>query len=282
MTTSCFLIPVHPKHYEYVYAIIRQQNCPFPIYFCFTDRKDYSTFEMKDALKSSQYHAIIIEDLIRLDHETRQSFDRVGSWINVKKLLGLKFIFKNTSFDHILIVDAEIRFIVPSINPSAMLYELFVQKSVSSKVIIGTDLNGRSEVVQSINLSSMSVLPSNWLPRLSMLTNNGQFLAWWTNVPIYERKYLKDFFNMIGDDFVDKLVYRSFDHVIYYLFLAFRGYISFINVPYGLEPSPYLSHFQEVYNSYPLLWVNNKIYSKHKDWFIDKPDIFMVFHLDRA
>lgn len=146
---------------------------------------------------------------------------------------------------------------------------------------MGTEHNGGAEIIQRINGAAMSMLPGEWGVRLSEMTNGKRFLAWFTNVPVYERKYLGEFFEVLGEDFYKKVTYHSFDYVIYYLFLAYKGYVSFERVDVGLEYYPRADKFKEISEKYPLLWVTNRIYAGDPEYFGAHPHVFMIFHLDR-
>ena len=179
-----------------------------------------------------------------------------------------------------IICDAEIMFL----NKKGT-YEA-IKKVCQRAEIMGTELIGDTEPVQTINQQSIRVLPYEWRQELKALTNHYRFIAWWSNIPVYERKYLPEFFKILGSNYLGKLNFYSFDHVIYYLFLVYRGYWKFCPIEkYGhsvvLECSPYLNVFKDVSKHFPLLWVNYQTYVQDLMYFQENPDVFMVFHLDR-
>jgi len=278
-TSSCILIPVYPRHYPYLVDVLQMNNAPFPIYVCFTNREEFDLFDKKELFIAPKYNFFFLEDLIDL-RRYRKRFNEVGSWINVKKFVGLKHLHDTTQFDHFLVIDAEVKFLT---SPELCCdYEAFVKQSVDSRVIIGTCINGKHEVIQTINNTSMDLLPSEWRTKLEELTCNKEYLAWWSTIPIYERKYLDDFYEVLGPDYFTKLVYRSFDYVIYYLFLIFKGYVTLKTVPWGLECSPRLEHFLEISAENIILWVSRRIYDKDPEYFKSRPEVMIIFHLDRA
>lgn len=51
----CFLIPVHPPHYHYIYSLIdklKLNNIKIDICLVFSTGKDYDTFYMKNEIQS--------------------------------------------------------------------------------------------------------------------------------------------------------------------------------------------------------------------------------------
>ena len=276
----CFLIPVHPKHYHYVYDIMNKSyDVPFVCYILFTNRGEYELFGLKYVFgeEEGKFRALFLEDLCAL-RDMWGEFDRARSWINVKKLLGVRHLYRTTEFASILVVDAEVTFIP---QKEGVSHEALVKMSCDRACIIGTEHNGDAPIIQKINHNAMSVLPRDWYDRMCELTNSRRFLAWFTNIPIYERKYLGEFFEAVGEDFVRKLTYHSFDHVVYYLFLAYKGYVTLDRVDVGLECYPHIDKFVQISGKYPILWVTNRIYINDPEYFMRHPHTFIVFHLDR-
>lgn len=273
-SSCCIIIPIHPKHFDFIYEVIDSSSFPFDFILCFTNDSDFKEFKYNDKLK--QY--VILSDIC--DIKLFEHFSINRSWVNVKKLLCLQHIYKTHNYKYYIVCDAEIRFLKKS-NTTDHIKEL-----CDTKQFLGTETIGHLVVVQNINKTSISLLPEEWHDKLKDLTNNYKLLAWWSNIPIYETKYLDEFYNVLGKDYILKLTFYSFDHVIYYLFLVFKGYWSIISTEtFGysviLECYSDLKAFKAISNVFPLLWTNYKTYIQDPDYFNNHDKIFMIYHLDR-
>jgi hypothetical protein len=241
---------------------------------------DFELFKKKELLQDDKCKYFLFNRICQ--NKTIRYIHRHNSWINSKKLLGLKYINEQFDYEYIIICDSEIKFLKKNIDYYSLI------KSVCDKaIILGTDLNGECNIIQSINSKCISVLPNEWHNTLIEITNNKTFLAWFSNIPIYEKKYLSEFFDTLGINFIYKLSYFSFDYVIYYLFLCYKGYWKLQNIKEygysdGLECSIDEKMFKDVSSKFPLLWVSNRIYIKCVDYIENKNcNVFIIFHLDR-
>ena len=108
MQSCCIYIPIHPKHFDYIYNIIDNYTIPFDCIFCFTTEEDLDNFEYKHKL-NNKFKYIIFSNLY--PSTKFRELTLKNSWINAKKLLGLKYIYQTFEYEYIIICDAEIKFL---------------------------------------------------------------------------------------------------------------------------------------------------------------------------
>lgn len=285
MISTCLVyIPLHPKHYDYIYELMDEPvQLPFDYCFCFTNQSDLEMFAYKDRLDGNKYKRFLLTDIC--SEKRFRLFEYKRSWVNVKKLCGLKHIYLTMpSYEHILVFDAEIKIINKDVDHVGLIREVCERAE-----ILGSG-KYKSPCWHALNIHRCSIrmLHRGWRRGLNALTNNGCYCAWFTNIPIYERKYLGEFFDVLGPGFENNLSYFSFDHVIYYLFLAVRGYWKLRNIEdfghsVGLECSNDINPYIDASKQFPLLWVRDSIYRENKE-YIEKEDkrAFISFHRDRT
>ena len=129
------------------------------------------------------------------------------SIINVKKIFGLLKLYQE--FDRIIVTDDEIElydFLSPEdiLNTSKNLYAFH---SVNNKYL------------ERVISSPLRLLISEAEKEL-ILTNfcNKNYYGWFSNLPVYESKYLPSFFDRYNLNYpldFDKLVFEDFDFILY-------------------------------------------------------------------
>lgn len=275
----CFLIPVHPPKFYYIYQVLNNPEIiPFDIFLVFTNRQEYKTFDSQ--YFSEKVRPIIFDELYDMATYT-DYFENSNSWINVKKLIGLKYLFENyTQYSGVLVVDSEISFL----NKSNFDYISRVNTAALCKKIFGYIWNenaGAFPIIRKVISYSMDLLPGDYKYQLVEETYDRKFLSFFANIPIYHKIYWKEFLEMIGDDFFLKLTYHTFDYVIYSYFLRVKNYAQFISIPSPIDCCSDIGLFKEISSKYPVLWVYNQTYEKDKYYFDQHNKIFMRFALDR-
>lgn len=261
---NCFIIPIHPEKYEYAYNLVKG-NIPFFTYFIFTNRDEYEKFEMKHIF-GNMFEKIILEDFgINL------KMSREEGIITAKKFYALKTIYNSAKFENLIVIDAETEFLNKDIDKIERNIELVL----SSNIIPCIYENSHSELVIG---NSINVLPESWREKLLELTMQKKLSHWFTQgIPIYQKKYLKEFFETLGD-FEKKLNFWTFDYVIFYLFLAYRRYTFLVN-------QGEICIFDNIGNlreNYVQLCVQKIVFEREKDKFInDNHSAFVIYALDR-
>jgi hypothetical protein len=150
-------------------------------------------------------------NIINLEHFFSQlqisTFLKTRSIINVKKLFGLMQIYKN--FDQVIISDDEIH-LYDLLTPQDILRlqnNYYAFHKVSNKYlerIISSPLRILDNDVEKEIIFKIFAL------------NN--YYGWFSNLPVYESKYLPAFFSRYGlsgiSDF-DKITFEDFDFILY-------------------------------------------------------------------
>jgi hypothetical protein len=213
----CFLIPIHPPKYNFTYNLIDENFIPFDTYFIFTNQHEYSLFLKKEIFETDKYKKIILDIDCKVDLSWMHPRD--NGIINAKKLHALNYIYRQTDYDAYLVIDTEVRFLNKNNQPEKII------KSIIDSKIIPCAYNGSH--AQTIISNSMLPLPAEWKPKLNELTLDMKLCHWFhESMPIYPRKYLDEFFEILGPSIEKRVNFWSFDYVIFYLFLAYKGYVT--------------------------------------------------------
>jgi hypothetical protein len=121
---------------------------------------------------------------------------------------------------------------------------------------------------------------------LKDITNNFTLYFWWSDLPVYRREDIIPFLNMIK---YEKLIWESFDYLIYqYYLILYHGFkiiniTPITNINFSLENlnTNDMNILQKLIDiKYGFSWVNSKMYNLNKD-FLDSQKSFLIFHLDR-
>ena len=124
------------------------------------------------------------------------------------------------------------------------------------------------------------------MDELKNITNNFQLYYWWSDLPVYKREHLTDFFSKIC---YNNINWNHFDHKIYlnYLILYHKfnilNFSNLINHYWSLES--YNTNNKENLsilknNNYGFSWATPRFLNNHKD-FLMKEGCCLLYHLDR-
>lgn len=267
----CLLIPIHPPHYHYMYNLINKlqsNNIDIDIFLIFSSESDYEIFTMKGYIKP-----IIVDEPINLN-----------SIITMKKFHGLQKMI-NEENEFIICIDSEIDIIpenVSSENISKKITQIFSNK----KLYAGK--NG-SNLTRGVNESSARLFKNDF-ERLKSLTSDFTLYSWWSDLPVYRKSDLPDFFEVIKyNENKYKLEWGQFDYVIYQYYLVLKCNFEIINttpitnLDWSLELLKNENH--NILNSllsigYGYSWINKELYVSNKD-FVESHGGFLIYHLDR-
>jgi len=267
----CLLIPIHPPHYHYMYNLINKlqsNNIDIDIFLIFSSESDYEIFTMKGYIKP-----IIVDEPINLN-----------SIITMKKFHGLQKMI-NEENEFIICIDSEIDIIpenVSSENISKKITQIFSNK----KLYAGK--NG-SNLTRGVNESSARLFKNDF-ERLKSLTSDFTLYSWWSDLPVYRKSDLPDFFEVIKyNENKYKLEWGQFDYVIYQYYLVLKYNFEIINttpitnLDWSLELLKNENH--NILNSllsigYGYSWINKELYVSNKD-FVESHGGFLIYHLDR-
>jgi|688.fasta_scaffold42219_4 2-polyprenyl-3-methyl-5-hydroxy-6-metoxy-1,4-benzoquinol methylase len=263
----CFVIPVHPPKYDYVYDLLEENFIPFETFLIFTTERDYDLFERKDLLSNEKYKALILDRdcKVEVTHMTRES-----GIINAKKLYAVKHLHSLQMYDGIIAIDSETKFLDKEIDAESLISSVINSKFLPVQV-------GRPYTREIVS-NAIKVFPEKYERDLINLTENMNICHWFSEgMPIYVSSYLDEFFETIGD-FEKKLNFWSFDYVVFWLFLALKEYVKlekFTSSPFDQNG------FHCNNNRYSKLWCFLSEFEANKERILSSENsLIAVFTLD--
>jgi hypothetical protein len=263
-----FVIPIHPPHYTYIYNFIhklKSNSIVIDIYLVFSNHGDYNRFEMKlDIIP------IIISESLNNN-----------SIITFKKFYGLKTLI-DSKYDYFICCDSEIDIIPINFTKDNLTYK--ITEIFNNKCIYAGDVTGNDSIIN-ISRTSANLFPHKY-DILCNITNNFNLYFWWSDLPVYRRKDLSEFFNMIN---YDNILFAHFDHLIYQYYLILIHEFKIINttpitnIKWSLEllnkqDINILNGLSDI--KYGFSWVTKSNYNLNIHYIISKKG-FLIYHLDR-
>jgi len=268
MDSVALIIPIHPKHYNFIYDLIdittKNPENNIDIFLIFSNEQDYNIFNKKDFIKK-----IILPPI------------NTNFIVTYKKFYALENLKNEAKYDYFIVCDAEISIIPENFNRTNILNK--INKIYENKLIYAGEVSHES--IRRIIKDSASIF-INDVDKLKNITNNFQLYYWWSDLPVYKREHLTDFFNKIC---YDNLICYHFDHKTYlnYLILYHEFNIlnlsNLINHRWSLES--YNTNNKETLNilknnNYGFSWATPNFLNNHKD-FLMKEGCCLLYHLDR-
>jgi hypothetical protein len=208
------LIPIHPPHFNYIYHLLDtfiKNDIVIDTYLIFSSEHDYQLFTMKSHIKP-----IIVDE--PMNHNCIAVF---------KKMYGLQKLI-NEENEYIVCVDSEIQIIPENFkNINNKINDIFT----NLKVYAG-DTSDNNDI-RTINTVSATLFPNDYA-KLKELTNNFNLYCFWSDLPVYKKSHLPDFFDYIKyNENKLKLIYHHFEDVIYKYYLVLKHNFYFENItPY--------------------------------------------------
>jgi hypothetical protein len=245
--------------------LIYKLNKKIDIYLVFSNDEDYSIFQLKDDINH-----IILD----------KSNDCI---ITTKKFYGLKTLI-NSKYDYIICCDAEINVIPENIE---FLYEK-INTYFKNKTIFGSKITD-DPIYKSINFDALNLFNKN---DYSIIIDkiNPYLYFWYSELPVYKRSHLVDFFNTIQDYLV---VCSKFDYLIYSYYLVLKHNFIIKDITYLTESLQSFNGSLETINTNDenilnnltklgvlFTWINQTQFNKNKEYFINNHTVF-IFNLDR-
>lgn len=276
MKKCCFLIPVHPPHYNFLDFLHKiPEHTDFDIILIistFVDLNELQSLNLPNISSIIVMQEKVSEDLMNYLLKNH-------GFITFKKWYGLNEI-KN-KYEYIAVVDSEIEIVNP-IN----VYDKF-KNFCDNKTVIGSTVkesNQNLRIVKEIN-DVCKVFYENH--DLEQFTNNSTFYFWFSDIPIYKSNILNDFLKFINfedyDEISKKLTWGLFDYIPYIFYChLFNGYGKIDILDYGikrnwsLESMP-IETYLEVLDktNYKPNWLIHDVYNENKD-ILD--NIMMTYH----
>jgi len=268
-----FVIPLHPKHYDYGYSIIKElQNADADLYFCFTHSEDKDLFESK-LNKDYMFRFVLLSDYGNIEE-----ISKTNSFVTIKKLYALSVLYDK--YEYISCIDSEIQFL-----KKTGFYEM-MKATVENKKVCGGMIKPHMHPERNIVYHSLCRLtPPEDHPILKELSDDFRLYTWWSNIPVYNCKIAKHFLEWIKfDETLYRFCWEIFDDVTYNFFcVLYYGYklMTIPNCNHSLEFSnSSLVEFTNE-NLCKLYWVNKHAYDKNSKYYHDN-QFYIVYHLDRT
>jgi len=276
MNSVGLIIPIHPKHYNFIYNLIdiTNQNPEnnIDIFLIFSNDNDYNIFNKKDFIKK-----IILPPT------------NTNNIVTYKKFYCLETLKNEAKYDYFIVCDAEITIIPENFNRTNILNK--INKIYQNKLIYAGDIApvpapSSNFVKQIITDSARIFINNNDVNELKNITNNFELYYWWSDLPVYKREHLTDFFSKIC---YDNIVFHHFDHKIYLNYLILYHKFNILNISnlinhnwslesYNTNNEKNLSILKN--NNYGFSWVTPHFFDNNKDYLM-KEGCCLLYHLDR-
>jgi len=273
ITDVALIIPSYPPHYHYVYNVLNklhQNNIQIDIFIVFSNQSDYEMFQLKGSIKP-----IILT--------TPLDGDMLKSIITRKKYFGLKQLI-DSKYDYFIVCDSEMDIVPENFTPENIhkkVTNIFLNKQLyASHFNIGT---------WGIDIASncANLFSGDDYDQIKLATNNFMYYSWFSDIPVYRRTDLRDFFEKIN---YSNINFFHFDHLIYQYYLIVAHNFKVINTStitnqpdYSLEQLH--TNNEDILNKlsdigYGFGWLSKYTFNYHSSYFLGK-GLFIIYHLDR-
>ena len=270
MESLALIIPIHPKHYNLIYNLIditsKKSENNIDIFLIFSNEYDYNIFDKKDFIKK-----IILPPT------------NTNNIVTYKKFYALETLKNQAKYDYFIVCDAEITIIPENFNRTNILNK--INKIYENKLVYAGKVDNNQ--VERIIKDSASIFINNDVDELKNITYNFQLYYWWSDLPVYKREHLTDFFSKICYNNID---WYHFDHKIYLNYLILYHKFNILNISnlinhywslesYNTNNKKNLSILKN--NNYGFSWATPHFLNKHKN-FLMKEGCCLLYHLDRC
>ena len=238
MNNSCILAPIHqPDFNAYGLDFIRTYNNFFKddhIFLVFSNEKESNLF--KSIAGDLKYKSIV-------------STEQMGEGpITQKKFFGLKYIFENTSFDKVGVIDVDTVFL------KYIDYDKCFEDYIKNKKIYSGF--GTHPHVKNIISSPLKFFGPEDKEKIKKVTHDLNAYFWFNDIPIYSKDNFLNFMKYINyENRINDLLPIDFDYIIYayYLFVKDLAELELININ-GQIPSTPCSFIEQQHLSDPVFF----------------------------
>jgi len=268
MGSLALLIPIHPNHYHYIYTLINTINQNIinniDLFLIFSNNDDYNLFNKKDKITK-----IIIPSILP------------PNIVTYKKFFALNQLKENNKYDYFIVCDAEINIIPENFNKPNILNK--IESIFKNKTIYAGNCGNTSNITN----TSANLFSNENINKLKHITNNFTLYYWWSDLPVYKREHLNDFFNKIGC--YDRVEWGHFDHLIYLNYLILYHNFNILNITHLINRNWSLESYTTndieklkilKKNNYSFSWITPKLWKQHQ-LFLMNEGSFLLYHLDR-
>jgi hypothetical protein len=270
------IIPLAPKHFNYgQYIVNRLHGTGIDYYIIFTNRAEHDEF-MKLVGDTFMPESLLLSDFV--NKEQFQLIERENTWACMKKFFALLTLYRK--YEYIAAIDSEIEIL--NTNPDDYYNAM---KDIATRKIITGGIYYKDILNESLYLMT----PPGDHAALKKLSQDNSIYTWWSNLPVFDCKLVRPFFDWIQftesniTAFLSRLKWQFFDHMAYEYYCA-------LHHGYTIMVTPNLKHSLELCSSRhveytdthmrKLYWVNNYAYKENKEYYKNR-GFLIVFHMDR-
>ena len=269
ITDTAFIIPIYPAHYQNIYNFIDKLNTgsiKVDIYLVFSNNNEYEEFNYKDSIKP----IIITEPL------------STNCIVTFKKFYGLKHLI-NSSYNYFIVCDSESDIVIENFTSSNITKK--INSIFDNKIVYGEKTTNEywwKTMKTCSNLFSISEQDI-----LKSATEDFRIYTWWSDLPVYKKEDLSNFFSKIS---YDNIVREHFDYIIYQYYLILNYNFKLINTDTALISLRWNKPFTDIEDEMKELnrlkelkfgfsFIPVKTYKDHQD-FLKKEGTFLVGNID--
>lgn len=270
MKKSCILAPVHPPKYHFAEKFIQSYNQHFDdldIFLMFTTEDEERDF--KEKYPHLKYSSFVYE----------YGMIRSTSPASEKKFWGAKWLFNNTNFDRVAIIDVDCLFF------KHVDYDELFQNYLLNRKIYGHNVI-KSQVIADINRKCLRFFKPEDAEFIQQQMRDFGVFFWFNEIPIVERNSFKEFDEYINlDKIIPEFINYDFEYILYAYFLMIKRYMNLVVSDYriGNDNGGLLEvqsrippdDFRLEYIKMNPMWIHRKI----ADY--DMKNTFMLVHVDR-
>jgi len=269
ITDTAFIIPIYPAHYQNIYNFIDKLNTgsiKVDIYLVFSNNNEYEEFIYKDSIKP-----IIIREPLT-----------TNCIVSFKKFYGLKHLI-NSSYNYFIVCDSESDIVIENFTASNITKK--INSIFENKIVYGEKTNDNYLI--SIMKTCSNLFSISEQDILKSATEEFTLYTWWSDLPVYKKEDLTDFFNKIS---YDNIVREHFDYIIYQYYLILNYNFKLINTDTALISLRWNKPFTDIEDEMKELnrlkelkfgfsFIPVKTYKDHQD-FLKKEGTFLVGNID--
>jgi hypothetical protein len=264
--TVALIIPIHPKHYHFIQNLVNKINSreenKIDIYLVFSSEEDYNNFSERDKIKK-----IILPNV-----ETH-------SIVSYKKFYALELLKNETKYDYFIVCDAEIDIIPENFNETNILKK--ISDFYTNKKVYAGKTN--KDIAIDITRTSAEIIAND---SLKEITNDYTLYYWWSDLPVYKREHLNDFFDKFS---YENMNYNHFDHLIYLNYLILYHGFTIVNITDVIQ---FEWSIENLYTSdekilellkqqgYGFSYINHGLLDANHGYMM-REGTFLIYHLDR-
>jgi hypothetical protein len=253
------IIPVTKNDYSYIYDILKKmelnKNCKMDIHLIFSNEGDFEEFDDKKNIK----YLILPPDV------------DTSNMITYKIFYALEQL-KNSNYDYFICSEPTIDIVEDNFNKENIINKI---NEIFENKIIYFGKSGEKEV--STETSTGLIIDEKDIQKISRLTNNYTNHFLYSNLEVYDRKHLNNFF--------EKINYKQFmngyhkSYIIYSYYLLLYENFKFINytplIKFDKSLNEYknddINNFKKLTKiKYGFPYIHKCLFNKDRNFFVNQ------------